>query len=579
MPIGRIIGTGVTAVVIAVIGLTAWHALQLQRDLLRAEASVRAIKSAIDSRDDVARDRAISEFQLAASSAASRSDSAWWSILTHAPYVGDDAIGVRVLSRTLSLIATEAVVPMAESMDELDSLKSGNRVDVVAVQSLQEPIQRASQVFTAAATEVNGVDADGLLGMLSQRYKTYARQLNEASVSLNAADTAAQVVPDMLGADRQRNYLMLFQNNAEIRATGGMPGSWALVRADDGKLEMTRQGTAADFPETVEPVLPLTEAETALYGDEYGRYFQDPGFAPDFPRGAELWNAHWERKFPDVDLDGVMALDPVSMSYLLEGTGPVSVGGRTLTSDNVVFELLSRPYLELDGVGQDQFFALAARAIFEAVKGDVSSPLRLLEGFARAAREGRFLVAPFDAQDRGRLHASPVLGVFPGDGGKTPHVDVGLNDATTSKMSYYLRYRAEVRSESCVADRQFLSGRMVLHQVLSPSEAVALPVSVTGSGDEVTDPGAQTVVARIYGPYGGTIDKLTVDGRRLAPGDVGWVIDGRPVATVAVQLSSRDDVIVTWEMLSGPQQTGVGQLGLTPSVLPGDGDSEFASTC
>ncbi len=150
----------------------------------------------------------------------------------------------------------------------------------------------------------------------------------------------------MLGADRPREYLLLFQNNAEIRATGGMPGSWARISAENGRIDMVEQGTASDFPTADSPVVPLTEAEVAVYGEEYGAYFQDPGFAPDFQRGAEIWAAHWARRFPDVDLDGVLAIDPVAMSYLLDGTGPVSAEGRRLTSSNAVEELLSRPYLD-----------------------------------------------------------------------------------------------------------------------------------------------------------------------------------------------------------------------------------------
>ena len=248
----------------------------------------------------------------------------------------------------------------------------------------------------------------------------------------------------MIGSPGRRDYLLLFQNNAEIRATGGMPGSWARIHADDGRIEMVEQGTASDFPTAEEPVVPLTDAEVAVYGEEYGLYFQDPGFAPDFPRGAEMWNAHWERQFPDIELDGVLALDPVGMSYLLAGTGPVEVDGRVLTSENVVEELLSRPYLELDPAAQDRFFEAAARAIFDAATDELASPVSFLEGFQRAASEGRFLVAPFDGQDARRLDGSRVLGALPGDDGQTPHVDIGVNDATASKMSYYLRYRTTV---------------------------------------------------------------------------------------------------------------------------------------
>lgn len=42
----------------------------------------------------------------------------------------------------------------------------------------------------------------------------------------------------MLGADGERSYLLLIQDNAEIRATGGIPGAFAELRTDGGRLEL-----------------------------------------------------------------------------------------------------------------------------------------------------------------------------------------------------------------------------------------------------------------------------------------------------------------------------------------------------
>ena len=248
--------------------------------------------------------------------------------LTHAPFFGDDAHGLRVLASTLALVSTDGVAPMAESVDELDRLNAGDRIDLDArgvTSGADEPGQ-PSLLGSRQPTSIR-LTPRGSLGFFDQRYEDYAEQLDSAASSLASADTAAQVLPDMIGADGERDYLLLFQNNAEIRATGGMPGSWAHIHAEDGRLEMVEQGTASDFPTADEPVVPLTDAELAVYGKEYGLFFQDPGFAPDFQRGAEIWEAHWERQFPEIELDGVLALDPVGMSYLLEGTGPVTVRG------------------------------------------------------------------------------------------------------------------------------------------------------------------------------------------------------------------------------------------------------------
>ncbi|TFB67457.1 DUF4012 domain-containing protein [Cryobacterium sp. Hz9] len=47
---------------------------------------------------------------------------------------------------------------------------------------------------------------------------------------------AVQLLPAMLGADGQRSYLLLFQNNPEVRATGGLPGAFAEISTENVKL-------------------------------------------------------------------------------------------------------------------------------------------------------------------------------------------------------------------------------------------------------------------------------------------------------------------------------------------------------
>ncbi len=59
-------------------------------------------------------------------------------------------------------------------------------------------------------------------------------QLTEAAGLTGTASRTVQLLPAMLGADSQRRYLLMFQNNAEVRATGGIPGAVAVVTADRG---------------------------------------------------------------------------------------------------------------------------------------------------------------------------------------------------------------------------------------------------------------------------------------------------------------------------------------------------------
>jgi len=565
------------ALLVLAVGYSAWLGWQVRSDLAAAEQSGRDLQAALESGTEQEQSQALADLQDAAGSAADRTSGAWWGALTHLPLVGDDAAGVRALGASLTVVADEGVPPLTRTLAELDHVTAGGRVKVATIDRIAPDVAASGAAFHRAAAEVLAVDSSGFAGSVRMRFDEYVDLVADADHALASATTATEVLPSMLGADGPRDYLLVFQNNAEIRATGGLPGSWAVVHADDGTLSMRRQGSGLQFGRRSSPVLPLSPGERAVYDNVMGVYFLSANFTPDFPRAAQLWTARWEEVIDGPDLDGVISLDPVAMSYLLEGTGPVSVEGRSITADNAVDELLSRPYRELDSEEQDRYFAQVARAVFEGMTGDLRDPLEFVKGIARAADEGRLLVAPFVASDADALEGSRVLGELAGDDGDTPHVDIGLNDATASKMSYYLRYNADVRAEACRQDTQTLRGSMALSQSIPPSEAAQLPVSVTGGGRYGNAPGEQLVSVRIYGPYGGTIEDIRMDGRALDPTIVD--LDGRPVATLIAQLSTTEDVVINWAMETGSGQTADGQLGMTPSVVPGDNDAAFDSAC
>jgi hypothetical protein len=559
---------------IAYVGFRVW---QVKGDLTQAESSVDDLTAAIEDENEAGRDEAIEDLRDAASSAEDRTDGFVWGALTKVPVLGDDAAGVRALSRSLETLATDGIDPLVETLDALEQVSVNGRIDLETVEGLRAPVAGARTAFEDAADKVSSIDTSGLVGALRPRFEDYVDRVDEASSALTSAETAIEVLPTMVGGDGPRDYLLIFQNNAEIRATGGLPGAWAQVHAEDGRVEILRQGSANDFDVLADPILPLTDEERAVYGPELGRYFHDPGFTPDFPRAAELWRAHWEAAFPRAPLDGVLALDPVAMSYLLEGAGPVTLGSVALTPENVVEELLSKPYRELDPEAQDALFEEAAGLIFTAITGDVESPVDLVRGLNRAADERRFLVASFDEAVTAELEGTRVLGQLSGDDGSTPHVDVGLNDATGSKMSYYLRYWAKVRATSCEGGRQQLEGSMSLSQAIAPADAAVLPDSVTGGGAFGTEPGTQLVAVRLYGPHGGSIDAIRVDGAQVTLGK--RLIDGRPVTTLAISLETTKDVVITWSMTSGEGQSGDGFLDMTPGVQPGSKSSTFESAC
>ncbi len=575
----RWIVTVVLLVLLGTAGWLAWQGYHAMRDLQSAERSAEDLRASLTDGDHGVRDRAIAELQDSARSAKGRTDGPVWGALTHLPVVGDDVRGVRALSSSLDTLANDGVAPLVTTVDSLGGLTSQGRIDLDALQSLADPVREADAALSAAHADVADLDSSGYVGPLKSRFDRYVDLVAGAASGLSAGDKAVAVLPTMAGADGPRDYLLVFQNNAEIRATGGMPGSWALIHADDGRIEMVQQGTATQFGERDEPILPLSKAEVAVYDRQLGTYFQDANFTPDFPRVAELWSARWEERFPGTQLDGVLSLDPVAMSYLLRGTGDIVVQGLTLTPDNLVDQLLNQAYIDLEPAEQDALYAETARTLFDAVTGHLVAPIDFVDGLHQAAEEGRFRVAAFDPEVQSQIASTSVEGALAGDDGRTPHVDIGINDATSSKMSYYLRYWADLEPTTCAGGRQSIAGSLTLNQSISPSSAAALPISVTGTGGYGTERGSQLLLVRLYGSYGGTIENVRLDGESLDDDLRVVELDGRPVATVVVLLSSRADSTMTWTMRAGPDQSGDIRLGLTPGVQPGTRLSSFPSAC
>lgn len=128
-------------------------------------------------------------------------------------------------------------------------------------------------------------------------------------------------LPSILGLDSSKTYLVLFQNNMELRPTGGFIGSYGLLTFDKGKLsDLTISDVySADgqLNGHVEPPAPIKN-----YLGEANWWLRDSNWDPDFPTSAK--RAEW---FLDKEIgrevDGVFAVDLYPIRDFLKINGPV----------------------------------------------------------------------------------------------------------------------------------------------------------------------------------------------------------------------------------------------------------------
>ncbi len=145
-----------------------------------------------------------------------------------------------------------------------------------------------------------------------------------ASSVVNDAKPMLESAPYILGNDKARKYLVLFQNDAEIRPTGGFLTGYAVINIDKGKIttlqsddiykldELFPKKIAA--PDPIKKYLPLVPYW----------YLRDMNLSPDFRVAMETFMPNYAlTKSPQVD--GVIAVNTQVLVDLLKVTGPIGV--------------------------------------------------------------------------------------------------------------------------------------------------------------------------------------------------------------------------------------------------------------
>jgi hypothetical protein len=148
-----------------------------------------------------------------------------------------------------------------------------------------------------------------------------------------------------LGGGAQATYLVVFQNPAELRPTGGFPGTMALVTLDRGQLGSYQFFDGHELTDAYiahrSKVLPQPWPIERFFPQQ-GFLLHDALWWPDFPRSArQLMSMYAETGWPAID--GVIAVQPEVASTLVGVTGPFTVEfagqQRRITPDNVYTEI------------------------------------------------------------------------------------------------------------------------------------------------------------------------------------------------------------------------------------------------
>lgn len=436
---------------------------------------------------------------------------------------------------------------------------------------------------------VLGVSALKAEGNIPSGYGAYIKESEQLS---GIFDGLYDVLPGILGMEGERKYLVLFQNNMELRPGGGFIGSFGVLRVNNGRI--------VDFPihdvydadgqldKHIEPPFQLRRYLGASHW-----YLRDSNFELDFAKNGAHAAFFYNAEMKD-EVDGVIAIDVHVLKKLLAATGPLKVVGynETVTAEN--FFLLTESYAQdnfFPGSNQKQNFLKAVSIslfnhLFEGKNVPYGTIIRVV---AESIKEKHMLFA---------YPESSVQRVFDVRGGGSSTLDLreegegilndflGINEANLgmNKANYYLdrsishevkvdeagaaveTVKIHYLNKSKAGDKYGGDYKAYLRLIL-PKDTILSSVQFDGQPQDVvpavTDPVVFTATG--YTPQSGLeVENTEIDGKEV----YGFLI--------TVPSGKKKVVSASYALSFKPLKTGLLNYSLKILKQPGTGPDSYA---
>lgn len=315
--------------------------------------------------------------------------------------------------------AGQAIARGASAFFDVSFLADGQE-DTVKPHTLIDALQYAQEEFTpalvflkAAEKSLDNVGSVLLPSNVQEQVATLKKTVPRVRSFLEGWQEHSAMMLDLLGKDRQRQYLLLFANNDELRPVGGFIGTVGLVNVDKGRVEniditsvYDGDGQLKEFIAPPDPLLPIVDRW----------YLRDANWFVDYPTSARKIASFFEKEGGST-VDGVVLLTPEVIKRLIEIAGPIEVPAydviltaenfEELTQDQVTYSYdreLNKP---------KQFLADATPILLNRLFGQSESYGPVLGALATSLQQKDLLLYFRDQAAQARLVEAGWAGAIP----------------------------------------------------------------------------------------------------------------------------------------------------------------------
>lgn len=460
-----------------------------------------------------------------------------WFVAARLPGVGDDVTALRDLTRTAADV-TAAARPLETAIPAaLGDQPDGALVDARALKQAAGALPALSTAVGDGVARLAPVDTGGVAGPLGEAVTQVRSVLRTVEGPLDSGGPALSTFADLLGASGPRTTVVLLQQSSEARGTGGLVGAYALLGADDGRLDLISSRPRQSLQGG--PAIPLSAVPRdvrELWNRDLAEW-AGLNLSPHFPWTGQLVAAGWARQRDLPPVDSVVAIDQNVFAALLAATGPVEVDGMTLDQGNAA-EYLSKDiyarYPDYNDV--DRAVGRLVQATFSRLAGGDVSVGALVTAMREPVSQRRVLVWSKRPAEQDRILSTAFSGAIPDRPG--PFIMPVVNNGGGNKLDAYLQMAVDYQPGECADGVRLGTARVTLE---NGAPERGLPDYVVG--DPFADDlrmrdavrGQNRVLLDLYAPVGASVPVILLDGRNVTPLQTG-TDRNHPVFRVAVPM-------------------------------------------
>jgi len=189
--------------------------------------------------------------------------------------------------------------------------------------NLKPDIDRLSQNLALAQIKLDTLSPYWQQTLMVGKYRFFQKSLSDSRVLISGLDSILSSYNSIFGVGSKKSYLIVLQNPAELRPTGGFIGSFAIVNFDQGKLIGLKLHDIYSADGQLRGHITPPD-EIFHYLGQPNWYMRDSNWAADFPLTAKRLEWFLEKEIGE-RVDGVVGVDIHAIEKILKATGPIAI--------------------------------------------------------------------------------------------------------------------------------------------------------------------------------------------------------------------------------------------------------------